>query len=123
MLSDSPIATTSALDQPIECSPVPSAQINLGRPLAGAHVLTTALDCEIGVWEMTAGSMTDVETDEIFVVVGGEGTVTLLVDGLPTERFPLKPGVVCRLTAGVTTLWEVPRRLRKVYVTATPPSP
>ncbi len=67
--------------------------------------------------------MTDIETEEVFVVVAGEGTVTPLVDGLPTEEFHLEPGTVCRLTAGTTALWKVPHRLRKVYVTAAPPSP
>ncbi len=53
VLSDSPIATTSALHYPIEFFPVPNTQIDLGQPRTGAHVLITALGREIGVWEIT----------------------------------------------------------------------
>lgn len=46
----------------------------------------------------------------------GEASVTLLVDGLETERIDLRPGSLCRLSAGSATRWDVSRALRKVYV-------
>ncbi|WP_295826917.1 cupin domain-containing protein [uncultured Microbacterium sp.] len=123
MRDDAPITVTQARDRSLDLAPVADEQIVRGQPRTGFTPVTTALGVEIGVWEMTSGAMTDVETDEVFVVVEGEGTVSVLVDGRPTESFPLAPGVVCRLTAGTTALWEIPHRLRKVYVTAAPPSP
>lgn len=59
--------------------------------------------------------MVDIEIDEVFVVVAGEASVTLLDDGRPVRVIQLRPGVVCRLEAGMATLWNVPRVLRKVY--------
>lgn len=123
MRDDAPIATAHSLEDLIDLHPVAESQAVRGQPRTGTSVLTTIHGTEIGVWEMTSGAMTDVETDEIFVVVEGAGTVTVLVDDRPTESFSLEPGTVCRLTAGTTALWEVAHRLRKVYVTAvTPPS-
>lgn len=102
----------------VEQVPVDADQVVAGEPRTGSTVLATAFGAEVGVWEMTAGAMVDVEVDEVFVVVEGEASVTLLKDGQPAEVIELRPGTVCRLTAGSTTRWDVPRLLRKVYVLA-----
>ncbi len=102
----------------VEQIPVDVAQVVAGDPRTGSTVLSTALGAEIGVWEMTSGAMVDTEADEVFVVIEGEASVTLLKDGSPTDVIELRPGTVCRLTAGSTTRWDVPRLLRKVYVLA-----
>ncbi|WP_395690301.1 cupin domain-containing protein [Nocardioides sp.] len=67
---------------------------------------------EIGVWEMAPGTEDDTEVDEVFVVLGGRGTVTF-ADG---EVVTLAPGVVVRLHAGERTTWTVTETLRKIYV-------
>lgn len=89
------------------------------RPLAddvstGATVLGTVESLEVGVWEHTAGTSTDIEVDEAFVVVSGRATVTC-DDGTVIE---LEPGTVGMLEAGARTTWVVHEALRKVYVVA-----
>jgi uncharacterized cupin superfamily protein len=82
-----------------------SAEIPLGVP---------ALDhLEVGVWEHTAGASSDVEADEVFIVLSGRATV-VVTDG-PT--LDLAPGTLGVLEAGAATTWTVHETLRKVYVT------
>jgi uncharacterized cupin superfamily protein len=70
---------------------------------------------EIGVWEMTPGTATDTEVDEVFIVLAGSATVRFDSPELPAIE--LAPGSVVRLTAGMRTTWIVRETLRKVYVT------
>lgn len=67
---------------------------------------------KVGVWSMAPGTEQDTETDEVFVVLAGRGTV-VFEDG---EVVDLRPGVAVRLTAGERTTWTVTEELRKVYV-------
>jgi uncharacterized cupin superfamily protein len=69
---------------------------------------------EFGVWEMRPGTETDVEADEVFVVLSGRGTIDFPRTG---RRIDLAPGDVVRLSAGDETVWTVTETLRKVYVT------
>ena len=69
-------------------------------------------DLEVGLWEAGPGTDTDVEADEVFVVLSGAGTVTF-EDG---SAITLLPGVLVQLRAGDRTTWEVTERLRKLYV-------
>ena len=57
-------------------------------------------------------SSTDVEADEVFVVLAGRATVE--VDGGPTLE--LGPGDVGILDAGDRTTWTVHETLRKVFL-------
>ncbi|TQN45612.1 putative cupin superfamily protein [Humibacillus xanthopallidus] len=68
---------------------------------------------EVGVWEMTAGTATDIEADEVFVVLSGRASLTF-DDG---ETLELGPGVVVRLHEGERTTWAVHETIRKIYVT------
>lgn len=113
-----PFEPRDAAEIVVEQVPIDAEQVVAGDPRTGSTVLATVFGAEIGVWEMTAGAMVDVEVDEVFVVVEGEASVTLLKDGEATEVIELRPGTVCRLAAGSTTRWDVPRLLRKVYVLA-----
>ncbi len=63
---------------------------------------------------MTPGVMTDVEADEVFVVVSGSATVEF---GDGSQSLRLGPGDVVRLAAGAETVWTVSQTLRKVYLT------
>lgn len=98
----------ATLDIPHE--PVPAAQVVTGDPATGYVELSDA----IGVWEMTPGAMSDVEADEVFVVLSGDATVEFVDPALPAIE--LRPGSVVRLTAGMSTVWTVRDTLRKVYV-------
>jgi hypothetical protein len=76
--------------------------------------------------------MSDVETDEVFVVIAGRATVRfdrdpILGETVPNETVPnetvpnetvlqLAPGSVARLAAGQRTVWTVTETLRKIYI-------
>jgi uncharacterized cupin superfamily protein len=66
---------------------------------------------EFGVWEAGPGFDTDVEHDEVFVVLSGTGRVEF-EDG---STIDLQPGVVVRLAKGDRTSWTITERLRKLY--------
>ncbi|MEV8370508.1 cupin domain-containing protein [Microbacterium sp. NPDC064584] len=95
---------------------VPREQVTSGSPRTGVQPVLDVFGVEIGIWEMTEGGMRDIEIDEVFIVLEGEASVTLLVDEVETERIDLRPGSLCRLSAGSATRWDVSRALRKVYV-------
>ena len=101
-------ASTLALDP----APLDKTQVLAGAPRVAALTLDEERGLEIGVWEHTAGTSTDVEADEVFVVLDGRATVT--VEDGPTLE--LRPGVVGFLEAGARTTWTVHETLRKVYV-------
>lgn len=92
----------------IPLSSLPAEQVVAGAPEAGFVELTDT----IGVWEHTPGTSTDVEADEVFVVLSGRATVRF--EG---GELALFPGAVGRLSAGTATVWTVTETLRKVYVT------
>lgn len=96
----------------LPADPVDAAQLVSGSPVTGARTLAELAGTEIGVWEMTPGVATDVETDEVFVVLAGSATV-LFEDG---EEIELAPGAVVRLREGEHTTWTVRETLRKVYI-------
>lgn len=79
---------------------------------ADLEPLATLGDAEVGLWGMEPGVDHDTETDEVFVVLAGRGTVEF-EDG---EVLTLTPGVAVRLRAGERTTWTVTESLRKVYV-------
>ena len=66
---------------------------------------------------MTPGTATDVEADEVFVVLSGRATLTFEADG---ETIELGPGVVVRLREGERTTWTVHETIRKIYLTPRP---
>nr|WP_293235581.1 cupin domain-containing protein [Mycolicibacterium sp.] len=94
--------------------PVPAEQSVRGGPTTAAEALDDFGGLEVGVWEMSAGVMTDVEADELFVVLAGSATVEF-GDGSPTLR--IGAGDVVRLAAGAETVWTVTETLRKIYLT------
>ena len=100
-------ATTMALQH----EPLPAEQVIAGAPTTGIAILVEG-EPEIGVWEMTPGAATDVEVDEVFVVLSG--SATLVMPGVdPVE---LIAGSVVQLAAGMSTTWTVHETLRKIYV-------
>jgi hypothetical protein len=72
-----------------------------------------------GVWQITPGVVTDVEVDELFVVLQGRATIEIH-EG-PTLR--VGPGDLCVLEAGARTVWRVEETLRKVFHVRLPESP
>lgn len=101
---------TDAAALAIPHHPVPAEQVVAGAPATGMIELSDT----IGVWDHTPGTSTDVESDEVFVVLSG--SATLAFDDGALEPIELRPGSVVRLAAGSRTTWTVRESLRKVYV-------
>ncbi len=108
-----PNSGINALTTPISVETVPAGQVDSGSPTAGVHELLRLGDVEVGIWEHSPGVSTDVEANEVFVVLGGRGTVELVESGVVLH---LEPGVVGRLAAGTVTRWTVTETLRKIYL-------
>lgn len=87
------------------------ADVVAGTPTASSSTLLDA-GVEIGIWELTGGTVTDTEADEVFVVLSGRGEVAF-EDG---EVVAVGPGCVVRLRAGERTTWTITETLRKIYV-------
>ena len=110
-----PAIVTDAASLSLECEPLPADQVVDGSPATGFAQLGEFGGAEIGVWEHTAGASSDVEADEVFVVLSGSATVSF--DDPALEPIELRAGSVARLTAGMRTVWTVRETLRKVYIT------
>ena len=84
-----------------------------GSPEVTEALFTEASDERVvrGLWRITEGTVTDVEQDEMFVVL--EGRATIEVEGGPTIE--VGPGDVCVLQRGARTTWTVHDALRKVF--------
>ena len=105
-----PGVVTDAASLTLALEPVPAEQVVAGAPSTGYVELTDT----IGVWEHTPGTSTDVEADEVFVVLSGSATVSF--DDPDLEPVELEAGSVVRLTTGMRTVWTVRETLRKVYI-------
>ncbi|WP_061964022.1 cupin domain-containing protein [Demequina aurantiaca] len=107
VLASGKVVSASAVEVPIE-----AIHADAQEPRAGLVPLATLDGCEVGVWEHTAGASSDVEEDEVFVVVSGSATIAI-VDG---GELHVTAGDVVRLSAGMRTTWTVHETLRKIYV-------
>lgn len=101
-----------ALSVELDHEPLDDDQVVEGNPTTGVLALTEIDDWEVGVWEITPGIVTDVEVDEVFIVLKGRA-ILRREDGSETE---LVPGSVGRLEDGEETEWEVLETLRKIYI-------
>lgn len=102
----------SATSMELEHSPVDAAQRVAGTPVVGVAELGVLGEREYGVWEHSVGASSDVEVDEVFVVLSGAATVEF-EDGTAVG---LGAGSVGRLRDGQKTVWTVTETLRKVYI-------
>jgi uncharacterized protein len=107
------VSVHHVVDLDLDPEELDRAQVVAGSPQVRSVVLDTSADgrVERGVWEITPGVVTDVEVDELFVVVSGRATIAV-ADG-PT--FDVGPGDAVVLTDGWRTTWTVHETLRKVY--------
>lgn len=83
-----------------------------GTPKTAEFGFTTINGVEVGIWEITRGTVRDTEKDEAFVVLSGSGTI----DFESGEVVQIGPGSLVRLNAGESTVWKIHSTLRKVYV-------
>lgn len=111
------MSTTSAqrlLSPDVRSGSLPPDGLSEALATASAVLLEATPDTpvEVGLWEAGPGTDTDVEADEVFLVLSGAGTVGF-EDG---SAIDLRPGVLVRLRAGDRTTWVVTERLRKLYL-------
>ena len=59
---------------PLEAYDLDASEIVDGSPETAELSVTKVGEAEVGIWEITPGTVTDVEKDEAFVVLSGEGT-------------------------------------------------
>ncbi|BEL05632.1 cupin domain-containing protein [Actinoplanes sichuanensis] len=111
-IAENRILTEDVLGLELGPSELAPENVVAGRPGVSSRVLSEALGAEVGVWQLTAGTVTDTEVDEVFIVLAGDATVAF-ADG---SEIDLKPGVAVRLRAGDRTVWTVRETLRKIYV-------
>ncbi|WP_291050275.1 cupin domain-containing protein [Herbiconiux sp.] len=109
------ILQATALTVPLPHEALADEQVVSGRPTTAAAELGTVGEVEFGLWEITPGVSTDVETDEVFVVLSGRATVEYS-DGDGAHTLVLEPGTIGRLGEGLHTTWTVTETLRKVYL-------
>ncbi len=91
---------------------IPADEILGGFPTAGSRGIAQIAGAEVGVHEMSPGMARDIECDEVFVVIGGRGSIEF-EDG---EVLPLSAGTVVRLNKGDRTIWHISETLRRFYV-------
>jgi uncharacterized cupin superfamily protein len=108
------VRVVAAAQLQVPLAAVDATQVRDGAPLAGASALWRQGDLEVGVWEHSVGTSTDVEADETFVVLRGHARID--VEG--GDSVEVGPGDVVHLDEGARTTWTVTQPLRKVYVTA-----
>jgi uncharacterized cupin superfamily protein len=104
--------TVAAGALPLTPDPLDPSQVLTGSPQVSSAEILDTRSVSVGVWEHTAGTSTDVEADEVFVVLRGRATIE--VEGGPTLQ--VGPGDVGVLAEGSRTRWTVHEDLRKVYV-------
>ncbi len=114
MFTDVPrVVRAAALpDSDLDADPLDPAQVVSGDPEVRVLALHDGAVLGVGVWQHSPGVSTDVEADEVFVVLRGRATIE--VAGGPSLE--VGPGDVGLLPAGARTTWTVHETLRKVYV-------
>lgn len=99
---------------PLAHAALPADEVLEGSPTTAVHALATVGGVEVGIWEMTPGTASDTETDEVFVVLSGRATIAF--DDPSLLDLEVGPGSVVRLGEGQRTVWTVTETLRKVYI-------
>jgi uncharacterized cupin superfamily protein len=109
----SPNTVLDAFSLRLDSVALPPDDIVDGTPATASREIMAGRNLSVGVWELTPGTVTDIEVDEVFIVLSGRATVE--IDG--EERvLQLGPGTIGRLSAGARTRWTVTETLRKVYI-------
>jgi uncharacterized cupin superfamily protein len=107
------ITSTNVATAVVPVEPLGSEHVVAGTPASGVLDLPAPRGLEVGIWEHTVGTSTDIEVDEVFFVVSGRATIAC--DDGPTLE--VGPGDVVTLLEGTATTWTIHETLRKVYVT------
>ncbi|MFJ4223020.1 cupin domain-containing protein [Microbacterium sp. NPDC089695] len=114
MTSLAPGAAVDAATLPLVHTALPASEVALGSPTTGTVAVDELAGVEVGVWEMTPGTASDTEADEVFVVLSGRALIEFTEPALPSIE--VGPGSLVRLAEGMRTVWTVTETLRKVYI-------
>lgn len=100
-------------DAELEPEALDPDQVVSGDPVVTGKVLWESPDGKQvrGIWQITPGVVTDIEANELFVVVSGRATIE--VEG--GSVLEVGPGDACFLREGDRTRWTVHETLRKAY--------
>lgn len=107
-----PCYVVHATTAPLNPDPLDLAQIVSGDCAVSTLPILDTEQLAVGVWQHTTGVSTDVEVDEIFIVLSGRATIAVK-DGPDLD---VGAGDVGVLEAGAETTWTVHEDLRKIYV-------
>ncbi len=107
-----PCYVVPATTQELTSDPLDPSQVVSGNPQVSTYEVLDSEALAVGIWQHTSGVSTDVEVDEIFVVLAGRATIE--VAGGPTLQ--VGPGDVGVLEAGAETTWTIHEDLRKIYI-------
>ena len=116
MTSPERLLSADVMTQPLTPDELSAADIVAGSPEVASADLWVADNLSIGVWEITEGTVTDTEVDEIFLVLAGSGRIAF-DDG---STVAIQPGALLRLRAGDRTTWTITEKVRKVYLILPP---
>lgn len=117
--TDRPLVVRAAAiaDADLDDSPLDSSQLVGDPPQVRALALHDSDSLLVGVWQHGVGESTDVEADEVFVVLSGRATIEFDdAESIDAEPIDCGPGDVVMLPAGARTRWTVHETLRKIYV-------
>ena len=106
------IRASRLLDSELDAAPLDPSTILSGSPEVFHKGIYEGDDVTIGIWQHGVGTSSDVEADEVFVVLSGRATIEIH-DGPTLE---VGPGDVCSYPPGAVSTWTVHETLRKVYV-------
>ncbi|MEV4668596.1 MULTISPECIES: cupin domain-containing protein [unclassified Microbacterium] len=107
-------AGVDAAALPLVHEPLPVDEVVLGQPTTATRALAALGEIEVGIWEMTPGTASDIEVDEVFVVLAGHARIDFVEP--PLTAIEVGPGSIVYLTEGQRTVWTVTETLRKVYI-------
>jgi uncharacterized cupin superfamily protein len=99
-------------DAELPLAPLDPAQVVAGDPEVRLLEVCDDDGVGIGIWQHGVGVSTDVEVDEVFVVLSGRATIE--IEGGPALE--VGPGDVGSYPPGTRTRWTIHEPLRKVYV-------
>lgn len=101
-----------AAEAVLDDDPLDADSVLEGTPTTRwAELWSTSDGDSRGIWEITPGVVTDVEADEMFVVLSGRATIE--IDG--GDTLEVGPGDLVLLDCGARTTWRVHETLRKVF--------
>ncbi|MBZ5738583.1 cupin domain-containing protein [Nocardioides mangrovi] len=107
------VLATDAFTVPLTDESHPGIWVDGGWPTAHTALLAEVGGTNVSVWEITDGVVSDIENDEVLLVLVGAGRLRF-EDG---DTIELQPGACVRVRAGDRTEWTVLSTVRALSIT------